>query len=200
MLYYYLKTVASIFFSDSILAGSIIVVALLFLSRIKSTVAFLGFVFAFVTSKMMGVDIQLLTQNLAGVNYLFWGMAIGCFFLIPNTYSYLLVIGLTPALFLINSGIESLIGSLGLSSYTLSFSLLSILLLFILGQRSKNRFFVFPYIQYYNPEKMNFGVLRVLNDDKVAPGMGFPTGRSVDRRRWPRAGFRAQRASYLPSW
>ena len=153
MLYYYLKTVASIFFSDSILAGSIIVVALLFLSRIKSTVAFLGFVFAFVTSKMMGVDIQLLTQNLAGVNYLFWGMAIGCFFLIPNTYSYLLVIGLTPALFLINSGIESLIGSLGLSSYTLSFSLLSILLLFILGQRSKNRFFVFPYIQYYNPEK-----------------------------------------------
>lgn len=153
MLYFYLKTIASIFFTDSILAGAIIVIAMFFLSRIKSTVAFLGFFFAFVTSKLMGVDIQLLTQNLAGVNYIFWGMAIGSFFIIPNTYSYLLVIGLTPALFLVNSGIENLIAGLGLSSYTLSFSLLSVLLLFILGQRSLNRFFIFPYIQYYNPEK-----------------------------------------------
>lgn len=153
MLYFYLKTMASIFFTDSILVGVIVVIALLFHSRIKSTVAFLGFFFAFVTSKMMGVDIQQLTQNLAGVNYIFWGMAIGCFFIIPNAYSYLLVVGLTPVLFLFYTGIENLILNMGLSSYTLSFSLLSILLLFILRQRSLNRFFVFPYIQYYNPEK-----------------------------------------------
>ncbi|MEA5071752.1 MAG: urea transporter [Petrimonas sp.] len=153
MLYFYLKTMASIFFTDSILVGVIVVIALLFHSRIKSTVAFLGFFFAFVTSKMMGVDIQQLTQNLAGVNYIFWGMAIGSFFIIPNAYSYLLVVGLTPVLFLFYTGIENLILNMGLSSYTLSFSLLSILLLFILRQRSLNRFFVFPYIQYYNPEK-----------------------------------------------
>lgn len=153
MLYFYLKTMASIFFTDSILVGVIVVIALLFHSRIKSTVAFLGFFFAFVTSKMMGVDIQQLTQNLAGVNYIFWGMAIGSFFIIPNAYSYLLVVGLTPVLFLFYTGIENLILSMGLSSYTLSFSLLSILLLFILRQRSLSRFFVFPYIQYYNPEK-----------------------------------------------
>jgi murein DD-endopeptidase MepM/ murein hydrolase activator NlpD len=65
----------------------------------------------------------------------------------------LLVVGLTPVLFLFYTGIENLILNMGLSSYTLSFSLLSILLLFILRQRSLNRFFVFPYIQYYNPEK-----------------------------------------------
>lgn len=153
MLYFYLKTMASIFFTDSILVGTIIVIALLFHSRIKSTVAFLGFFFAFVTSKMMGVDIQQLTQNLAGVNYIFWGMAIGSFFIIPNVYSYLLVIGLTPVLFLFYTGIENLISDIGLASYTLSFSLLSILVLFILRQRSLNRFFIFPYIQYYNPEK-----------------------------------------------
>ena len=33
----------------------------------------------------------------------------------------------------------------------------------------------FSFAQYYNPERMNFGVLRVLNDDEVAPGMGFGT-------------------------
>ncbi|TNE73359.1 MAG: pirin family protein [Bacteroidetes bacterium] len=31
----------------------------------------------------------------------------------------------------------------------------------------------FSFANYYNPERMHFGVLRVLNDDIVAPGMGF---------------------------
>lgn len=33
----------------------------------------------------------------------------------------------------------------------------------------------FSFANYHNPERMNFGVLRVLNDDTVAPGMGFGT-------------------------
>lgn len=31
----------------------------------------------------------------------------------------------------------------------------------------------FSFAGYYNPERMHFGVLRVLNDDKVSGGMGF---------------------------
>lgn len=33
----------------------------------------------------------------------------------------------------------------------------------------------FSFANYYDSTKMNFGVLRVLNDDVVAPGMGFGT-------------------------
>jgi redox-sensitive bicupin YhaK (pirin superfamily) len=33
----------------------------------------------------------------------------------------------------------------------------------------------FSFANYYNPERMNFGVLRVLNDDQISPGMGFGT-------------------------
>ena len=33
----------------------------------------------------------------------------------------------------------------------------------------------FSFANFHNPEKMNFGVLRVLNDDLIAPSMGFGT-------------------------
>ena len=33
----------------------------------------------------------------------------------------------------------------------------------------------FSFGHYYDPDRINFGALRVLNDDVVAPGMGFGT-------------------------
>ncbi len=38
-----------------------------------------------------------------------------------------------------------------------------------------NSFHTFSFANYQNPERMNFGVLRVLNDDTVSQGMGFGT-------------------------
>ena len=35
--------------------------------------------------------------------------------------------------------------------------------------------FHFSFADYYNPDNLNFGVLRVLNDDIVQPGTGFST-------------------------
>lgn len=35
--------------------------------------------------------------------------------------------------------------------------------------------FSFSFADYHNPERMNFGALRVLNDDIIDAGSGFPT-------------------------
>ncbi len=35
--------------------------------------------------------------------------------------------------------------------------------------------FSFSFADYYNPDKMGFGLLRVINDDEVEPGSGFGT-------------------------
>jgi quercetin 2,3-dioxygenase len=38
-----------------------------------------------------------------------------------------------------------------------------------------NSYHTFSFANYYNPERIHFGVLRVLNDDQVEAGMGFDT-------------------------
>ncbi len=35
--------------------------------------------------------------------------------------------------------------------------------------------FHFSFAEYHNPDNMNFGALRVINDDLIEPGTGFPT-------------------------
>jgi len=38
-----------------------------------------------------------------------------------------------------------------------------------------NSYHTFSFAQYFNPERIQFGALRVLNDDQVSGGMGFGT-------------------------
>jgi quercetin 2,3-dioxygenase len=52
-------------------------------------------------------------------------------------------------------------------------------------QRSGDRYFAdhgwlktylsFSFADYYDPRNLNWGALRVFNDDRIAPGQGFPT-------------------------
>lgn len=43
----------------------------------------------------------------------------------------------------------------------------------------------FSFGNYFNPDKMNFGALRVLNDDTIAPAMGLENTRTRTWRSSP---------------
>ena len=83
----------------------------------------------------MGGNLADLTYYYFGINFIFFAMAIGGFFLLPNVYSYSFVIGFTPVLMFILVFINKLLSNFGITSFSLPFCLLATGTLFILQYR-----------------------------------------------------------------
>ncbi len=149
----YIKTLSSIFFQNSVLAGMIIAGGLLYFSRIAFTLSLIGFAGAFYCFQIIGLDTVLLTDYLIGSNYILLAISIGGFFLVPSKWSYLAVLLLIPVLsiFLISFGKVLMIFQL--KAFTLSFSVLTILFLSFLNHRWWHHFVQLVSIQYYSAEK-----------------------------------------------
>ncbi len=149
----YFKTLSSTFFQNSVLAGMGIASALLYFSRIAFSLSVIGFASAYFTFKILGVSTLLLTEYLEGSNFIFFAIGIGCFYTVPSKWTYLSVLLLTPILAIFFISIQKLLMPFQLKSFTLSFSLLSILYLFFLNHRKVHRFINLVTLQYYSAEK-----------------------------------------------
>lgn len=149
----FFKTVAGTFFQTSLLAGIVITGALIYFSRIAFSLAVIGFASAYLFYSAFGADVNDLELNLVGSNFIFMSIAIGCFFLIPNIYSYLSSFILTPVLMLLLIFLNKILVVFQLKSLTLSFSLVVILTLLFLHHRWLHKYLHLVTIQYYSPEK-----------------------------------------------
>jgi hypothetical protein len=68
-----------------------------------------------------------------------------------------------------------------------------------------NAYHSFSFASWYNPERVQFGALRVLNDDTVAAGMGFAHIHTTTWKSSPfhlRSGAQRQHGKYRnhPKW
>ncbi len=149
----FLKTLAGTFFQTSIMSGILVAFGLLYFSRIAFSLAFLGFTCAYLYYYIFGADVSDLNHNLLGANFIFMGIAVGCFFIIPNMYSYLTVIILTPIVLLTSLALTKILLVFQIKPYSFSFSLITIGFLFALNQRLFTNYLHVVTHQYFSAEK-----------------------------------------------
>lgn len=149
----FLKTLSGTFFQNSILGGIIVAFGLLQFSRIAFSLSIIGFSCAYFYYYIFGADVTDLTHNLLGANFIFTAIAIGCFFIIPNTYSYLTVVILTPVVLLSSLALTKILIPFQIKPYSLSFSLVTTIFLFVLNQRLFTKYLTVVTLQYYSAEK-----------------------------------------------
>ncbi len=149
----FFKTLSGTFFQTSVLAGILIAAGLLYFSRIAFSLSVIGFYLAYLFYSLFGADVNDLNYNLLGANFIFIAIAVGCFFLIPNTYSYISVVILVPVLLLVLLSLGKVLSVFQLKAYSLSFSVVCTAFLFSLNQRWLHKYLHLATIQYFSAEK-----------------------------------------------
>jgi murein DD-endopeptidase MepM/ murein hydrolase activator NlpD len=135
------------------MAVVVIAFGLLYFSRIAFSLSIIGFACAYFFYHIFGANVGDLDDNLLGANFIFMAIAIGCFFIIPNIYSYLTVVVLTPVLLLASLALSKVLQVFQIQAYTFSFSLITVVFLFALNQRLFTKYLQVVTLQYFSAEK-----------------------------------------------
>ncbi len=149
----YFKTLSATFFQNSVFGGMLIACGLLYFSRITFTLTLIGFATPYLFYSIFNANVNDLNYHLLGSNFIFLAIAIGSFYLIPNTYSYLSVVLLIPVLILLLIFFAKILAVFQLKPYTFSFNFLCIAFLVSLNQRWFSKYLHFVPFQYFSPEK-----------------------------------------------
>ncbi|MBN2681371.1 MAG: urea transporter [Bacteroidales bacterium] len=150
----YLMSLGSILFQSKVIAGIIIAIGLLIYSRIAFTISIIGFYAAFIFYQKMGVEIAEISYSYIGFNYILTSIAIGSFFLVPNSRTYLWTVILVPVVAMITISTSTIFWVYKLPIYSLPFNVVVILFLYVLKLRVKpTQGLVEVPVQNYSPEK-----------------------------------------------
>lgn len=150
----YFISLGAIFFQYNIYAGFIIAVALLFNSRISFLLSLLGFYSALAYYQFIGASFEELNYSYIGFNFILTAIAVGGYFLIPSSYSFLSTLILIPLLSLMVTGSMEILMPYQLSTYSLPFNVMVISFLLVLKYRERNfRRPEFVSLQRFSPEK-----------------------------------------------
>lgn len=152
MLDIYLRSLSSVIFQNNIISGILIAIALLISSRILFSLSLVGFFSAYLFAQFTGSEAASLTYYNIGANYMMVAFAIGGFFIIPSKHSYLWTIFLVPLTSLILLFFYKLLSYIQLPVFSLPFSLVVIMFLHFLQQRTKPNGLVLTPYQHYSPE------------------------------------------------
>jgi urea transporter/murein DD-endopeptidase MepM/ murein hydrolase activator NlpD len=148
----FFRSVSSIFFQNSIIAGVVMSVGLFIHSRIGFSLLIIGFITACIFNSLTGTYPDGISHYHLGANFMMVSVAIGGFFLIPSARSYLWAIITVPVAFLLVNALTKVLGVYNLPVFSLPFCLLTIALLYFFMLRTNPGKLQLTPIQHYSPE------------------------------------------------
>ncbi len=174
----YFISLGAILFQYNLLSGIILSIGLLLFSRISFTLSLVGFYTAFLFYEVIGANISELSYSYIGFNYILTAIAVGGFFIIPSTRSYLWVLVLIPIVAMITITLSRIFTLFSLPIYSLPFNLVVLLFLYALKFRIRDSTTLSEVlIQHNSPEKNLYAfhndVIRFRQHKKVAVKLPF---------------------------
>ncbi len=149
----YFNSLGAILFQFNIISGILIAIGLLIYSRIAFLFSFISFVSAYYFYLILGADINALSYNYIGFNFILSGIALGGYFLTPSKMSILWTVLLVAPLMILTSSLGSIFNDLQLSIYSLPFNIIVLSFLYTLKLRQKAGKPLLVTIQHHSPEK-----------------------------------------------
>ncbi len=150
----YFVSLSAILFQYNVLVGFLISLGLLFFSRIAFSLSLIGFFIAYLFYSSIEANITMIEYSYIGFNYILTSIAIGGFFLVPSTRSYLSVIILVPLVAILSISFSSIFLYFHLAIYSLPFNIIVLLFLYSLKYRvNYNQKLSEVLYQYNKPEK-----------------------------------------------
>ncbi|MFN4122938.1 MAG: urea transporter [Flavobacteriales bacterium] len=147
------RSTGAIFFQYNDLAGAIILLGILWQSRIAFMLAIYSFSIGYWFYAGLEGNFSQLIYSYIGFNFVLTGISLGGFFMVPSWRSFLLVGLVIPVNALLISGLHPVFQLLGLPMYSLPFNLLVLLSLLMVWYRYYPGGLVPVAFQEYSPEK-----------------------------------------------
>ena len=149
----YFKSMGAIFFQYNIVSGLLITIGLLLCSRIAFSLSLIGFICGYFFSYFIQYNMSELEYSYIGFNFILSAIAIGGFYFVPSARSYLLAIISAPLIVLLISGLGNILITYTLPLYSLPFSLVVILVIYVMENRHTVTKLHLVAYQKYSPEK-----------------------------------------------
>lgn len=135
----YCRSLSYVVFQNNILTGILISIALLIYSRSAFLYGAINYAFAYLVYYQIEGESFNLPFYQYGFNFIFTGIAVGCYYVIPSVKSLIWTLLLVPVQFLLIFASSRLLTYFFLPTYSLAFCVTSILYLYMLKSHINKR-------------------------------------------------------------
>lgn len=164
----FLLSLSAILFQSNIAAGLLLVVGLLFFSRIALTLMVAGYTIAILFIQIMDGYAGSVNYYNLGTNFMLVSVALGGFYIIPSVRSFVWSLITVPVSYILVIALWKITYTWGLPVFSLPFCITVILFLYVLQLRKAGGKMVLTPVQYYSPEENLYRYInnkeRVMND------------------------------------